>query len=61
MQIISSFFPFAFPTVALRNIVSKNSTVADFDVTMALVVLSLWIAVPLGMSFWIVNKKAKSA
>lgn len=61
MQIIGCCFPFAFPSIAMRNVVFKDSAFADFDVQMALIVLLVWIIVPLELSLWMVKKKEKSS
>lgn len=57
MQVIGYSFPFASPVIALRSIVFKNSSVLDFDVQAGLAILSLWIIVPLGISFWLTWRK----
>lgn len=48
--------PPAIPTIALRNILTKDSTMADRSVIRAFIHQSMWIIVPLFLCNWLIRK-----
>lgn len=59
LQYVGKSFPFAYPIIAFRNILVKDSTICDPSVYMAFLVTSVWIVVQLALSCWFVRDKAK--
>jgi hypothetical protein len=56
VQFFGYFLPFSYPTVALRAIAFKDSTIANHDVQMAFLVLVVWIVLKFVLSLVFIRK-----
>jgi hypothetical protein len=54
---MGKFFPFAFPTAALRTIMVKDSSFWNYDTYMAVLVTGSWITLSVLLSFKLINRK----
>jgi ABC-2 type transport system permease protein len=59
MQNFAFLFSLAVPAKALRNVVYKNATLADFDVQMAILILVFWIWMLKTLAFWMLRRKSE--